>query len=713
MTYAALNPGDPISVLPGDINDNFDCVLGKFLGPSAPPSPEPLQDWIDSDDPDCPWYIRNKANLAWNPIFFFGGGYAINFCTTEGVGVQVGVPDTGIATGYRLNLPVAVPAAGESMRVASIAGGVAQLEFFTAGASTLAMGSLTDVDDTGITDGQVLAWDATAGEYQPTDMTGGSGGASSLDGLSDVDITGAAAGHLLVRDGTSFKNRALVAGDIPDLSGTYLGVGSNLDDLADVSTTGHSAGDVIRSNGSSFAAGALVEADISDLGDYLPRAGGTLTGALTVDNQNALVLAELDANGSSSISLRSAAALAQSYTLTLPSDRPELADVWDPTGDVAANPAQVLAFDSTGAAFWIPVGSDATGGALVLSGTDEDLGAAFGFAGTINRPLLIQPQVDSWAATSQDHDGSGGPYTTGGGDGSNTLDLRYAAQLPSNGGGALVPQCGGTGRTSISAGSLLVGGSSATSIPAKPGVGSAENNGEAYTPMEEIGGTDGEFLKRVSGAWTNAPLGIGINDLSDVDASSPTLGNVLVYDGSNFAATNTLNGITVDGVLTMQGSSLPELRMHELTVAGSSYLGIRPPASMAVSYVLSLPATAPAANQILSTASQTGTDPVVATMEWATLNYPTQVATTTGGPVTFSGAETLVIQGGMNVNATGVDLTNTITFDFEPKGSALQEGDLLIYDSNNPVGFTRLGVGTEGQVLTVQSGVPVWASLPA
>ena len=54
--------------------------------------------------------------------------------------------------------------------------------------------NLSDVA-TGATDGQVLKWNNTAGEWQPQDESGG--GASNLSGLTDVQINAVAEGHIL------------------------------------------------------------------------------------------------------------------------------------------------------------------------------------------------------------------------------------------------------------------------------------------------------------------------------------------------------------------------------------------------------------------------------------------------------------------------------------------------------------------------------------
>ena len=53
---------------------------------------------------------------------------------------------------------------------------------------------LADVDIAGVADGDTIAWNATAGEWQNVPLPEGGGGATSLAGLSDVDMADAEAG---------------------------------------------------------------------------------------------------------------------------------------------------------------------------------------------------------------------------------------------------------------------------------------------------------------------------------------------------------------------------------------------------------------------------------------------------------------------------------------------------------------------------------------
>jgi hypothetical protein len=65
------------------------------------------------------------------------------------------------------------------------------------GGGATALDDLTDVDTTGVADGDVLTYDSATGDWLPAAPTGGGG---TLDGLTDVDTTGVADGDVLTYD---------------------------------------------------------------------------------------------------------------------------------------------------------------------------------------------------------------------------------------------------------------------------------------------------------------------------------------------------------------------------------------------------------------------------------------------------------------------------------------------------------------------------------
>ena len=87
------------------------------------------------------------------------------------------------------------------------------------------LGDLYDVDTTGVTDGQVIAYDAAADEWQPAD---GTGGVTELGQLDDVQFGqgGPEIGELLKYDGSEWTNDGLVKSEI--------GLG-NVDNTSDAS----------------------------------------------------------------------------------------------------------------------------------------------------------------------------------------------------------------------------------------------------------------------------------------------------------------------------------------------------------------------------------------------------------------------------------------------------------------------------------------------
>jgi hypothetical protein len=97
-----------------------------------------------------------------------------------------------------------------------------------AGGSPHDLDSHTDVNAPTPSDGDVLTWDDTAGEWVAEAPAGGGGGATELDDLSDVDTTSDApdADDFLVFNGTLWVPHALVAADIPNLAASKITSGT-------------------------------------------------------------------------------------------------------------------------------------------------------------------------------------------------------------------------------------------------------------------------------------------------------------------------------------------------------------------------------------------------------------------------------------------------------------------------------------------------------
>ena len=73
------------------------------------------------------------------------------------------------------------------------------------------LGELSDVDTTGVTDGQVIAYDAAAQEWQPADDAGG---VTQLGQLDDVTLNNTAQGELLKYDGNDWVNDTIDKSDV-------------------------------------------------------------------------------------------------------------------------------------------------------------------------------------------------------------------------------------------------------------------------------------------------------------------------------------------------------------------------------------------------------------------------------------------------------------------------------------------------------------------
>ena len=143
--------------------------------------------------------------------------------------------------------------------------------------SSSSLGQLSDVDLTGLSNGDVLSYNSTSGKWEAGTSPAPS---IALNDLTDVTITGAATGEVLRYNGTAWVDAQLAYSDLSgtptlatvattgaysDLSGTPTNVstftndagyltditGENLGDLSDVDVTGVSNGDVIAYNSTS------------------------------------------------------------------------------------------------------------------------------------------------------------------------------------------------------------------------------------------------------------------------------------------------------------------------------------------------------------------------------------------------------------------------------------------------------------------------------
>ena len=145
-------------------------------------------------------------------------------------------------------------------------------------ASTAGLNDLSDVTISSVSNGQVISYNSTSGEWE--NSTPASGGATDLDGLSDVTITSAASGNLLENNGSGqFVNVAKSTIDV----GSFNDDGTYLKDVID-DTTPQLGGD-LDVNGQSITSAANGDVTIDPNGtgdivvgaDVLPAADSTHT----------------------------------------------------------------------------------------------------------------------------------------------------------------------------------------------------------------------------------------------------------------------------------------------------------------------------------------------------------------------------------------------------------------------------------------------------
>lgn len=146
-------------------------------------------------------------------------------------------------------------------------------------ASTAALNDLSDVTISSVSNGQVISYNSTSGEWE--NSTPASGGATDLDGLSDVTITSASSGQILRNNGSGqFVNVALsIVDDTTPQLGGALDVNGN-------AITSASNGNVtINPDGTG---------DISVGADIIPDADATHT---IGDEANRFISLYSDVNG--------------------------------------------------------------------------------------------------------------------------------------------------------------------------------------------------------------------------------------------------------------------------------------------------------------------------------------------------------------------------------------------------------------------------------
>jgi hypothetical protein len=467
--------------------------------------------------------------------------------------------------------------------------------FYTVPAGAQAINDLTDVDTTGISIGQVLQYDGT--NFVPftiTDQVGATildelgdvdttttaptngdtlvfdgtnfvpqapsgGGASVISDLTDVDTTGVALNNVLKYDGTNWVDGSVAYSEVTgtptlatvattgaysDLTGTptlatvattgsYTDlldqptIPTNINDLGDVDISGITSGQVLQYNGTSFVAATISGGGASaldDLSDVDTTTTAPTNGdALVFDGTNFVPQA---VSGSGATNLN------------------ELTDV-DTTGAITDN---VLKFDGTnwvdGSVSYSELTGTPTLAVVATSGDYNDLSnlpsipANVNDLGDVDTTGVVTNNVlkyngTTWVDGSVDYSEVSGtptlaPVATSGA----YSDLTGTPTL------ATVATTGSyDDLTNLPVLATVATSGSYTDLANTPSIPSEIND---LTDVNTTGITTGQVLQFDGTSFVPATISGGgasaLDDLSDVDTTTtaPTSGDALVYDGTNF-----------------------------------------------------------------------------------------------------------------------------------------------------------------------------------
>jgi len=154
-------------------------------------------------------------------------------------------------------------------------------------ASTATLNDISDVTITGVSNGQVISYNSTSGEWE--NSTPSSGGATDLDGLSDVTITSVTGGDLLQNNGSGqfvnvAKSTIALSSFNDDLGSTYQPLDAQLTDVAGLTPAD---GAFIVGDGANFIteSGATARASLGAISEISEDSTPQLGGPLDVNGQ--------------------------------------------------------------------------------------------------------------------------------------------------------------------------------------------------------------------------------------------------------------------------------------------------------------------------------------------------------------------------------------------------------------------------------------------
>ena len=105
------------------------------------------------------------------------------------------------------------------------------------------LGQLADVDVDGVTNGQLIAYNSTSGNWEAADDATGN---NTLTGLTDTSITTPASGEVLIYDGGEFVNDNIAISNVSGLQAALDAAPDNLRELTDVTISGLADNDYLQ-----------------------------------------------------------------------------------------------------------------------------------------------------------------------------------------------------------------------------------------------------------------------------------------------------------------------------------------------------------------------------------------------------------------------------------------------------------------------------------
>lgn len=409
---------------------------------------------------------------------------------------------------------------------------------------------LGDVDTTGITSGQVLQYNGT----NFIAATVSAGGASVISDLTDVDITGVALNNVLKYDGTNWVDGSIAYSEVtgtPTLatvatSGAYSDL-SGTPTLSTVATSG-SYNDLTNRPSLSVVATTgdytnlintpTIPSVLDNLGDVDTTTTAPTNGdALIFDGTNFVPQAVSGGSGATQLDELT------DVTISTPVDNQFLryngTNFVNETVNIVSAASDLTDVDTSGAA---------SGNLLKYNGTTW-------VSGTVDySEVSSTPSLATVATTGAYSDLSGAPTLSTVATSGSYDDLLNQPTIPSN-----IEELGNVDTTGVVANNILkyngtnwVDGSvDYTEVSNTPTLATVATTGSyddlSNLPVLSTVATSGSYTDLV-----NTPsIPASINDLSDVDTSGITNGQVLQFDGTSFVAAtisggsaSTLNDLT-------------------------------------------------------------------------------------------------------------------------------------------------------------------------